>query len=71
MAMGMQLFVFGHRLNGFAYRLDALRGEMLERNFAAEAIEADTAIGCSIAMRGKCVVGAACIVASTLAGVGA
>ena len=67
--MGIELFGGGHEFYGVTDAVDAVGGEMLEGDLAAVAVEIHTAIGCSVAVSGQSVIGAAGIVASTLTGI--
>ena len=67
--MRFELLVFSHCHHGFAYRVYTMGCEMLEGDFAIIAVEVDTIICQGIAVSRQGVVGAAGIVASTLASI--
>ena len=65
--VSIKLFGFCHEFHGAANFPDALFCKVLEGDCTAVAGEIHAAVGCCIAMSGECVVGAACVVAGTLA----
>ena len=68
--MRIQLLGLGHQLHGAANVADAFLRQVLERNLAAVRVQVHTVVCRGIAVRRQRVVGAAGIVAGTLAGVG-
>ena len=67
--MSIELFGCGHEFHSVADALDTVGSEVLESHLATVAVEVDAAIGGSISVGRQRVIGAAGIVACTLAGI--
>ena len=65
--MSVELLVLSHHLHSTSYAADAFCREMLEGNLAQETVEINSIIRRGVTVGGQSVIGAAGIIAGTLA----